>query len=339
MTEASPPPGRPPVRWDDDVDDVLDGDLTTALAYVTPAGGAVPAVIAPCGLRDRDAGTVTFTTSLGFSRKLERILADPRVALAYHARDHGFATGSRFVLVQGIAGVDLDPDFARLRPLLPRIERHLGAPRRSRFWDRWLREYYADRVVVTVRVERVVSWPELDARGEAAVAGDPAPSDPPTAQDPPRGGTEPRVAVARLARRLERLPHRLLAYRQADGYPSVVPVALGRHDDHGLRLVVPPGLLPPGGRRAGLLGHAYRPQLIGLEAVTTTGWLEVAPDTGVAVYAPHTAKRYRAPANKTALLLKNGLLAKVGLRRARRQGVPEHLADLAAGSAAPAPGA
>ena len=37
-----------------------------------------------------------------------------------------------------------------------------------------------------------------------------------------------------------------------------------------------------------------------------------------ALYAPHTESGFRAPANKTALLLANGLLAKRGLRKARR---------------------
>ena len=55
------------VTWDDETDGILGGDLTTALAYLTPAGGSVISAVAPVGLRDREAGTVTFTTSLGFA--------------------------------------------------------------------------------------------------------------------------------------------------------------------------------------------------------------------------------------------------------------------------------
>src|SRR5207248_8450212 len=95
--------------WPDDVDRIIDGDLTAALAYVTPAGGAVVTAVAPIGLRDRDAGTVGFTTSLGFGRKLDRIKQNPRVALAYHAREHGFASEPHFVLVQGTATYDAHP--------------------------------------------------------------------------------------------------------------------------------------------------------------------------------------------------------------------------------------
>jgi len=89
------------VSWPDEVDAVFGGDMTAALAYLTPAGGAVPTAVAPIGLRDRDQGTVTFTTSLGLGKKLKRIERDPRVALAYHARDHGFASSRSYVLVQG----------------------------------------------------------------------------------------------------------------------------------------------------------------------------------------------------------------------------------------------
>ena len=57
-----------------------------------------------------NAGSVSFTTSLGFGRKLDRIKANPRVALAYHAREHGFAREHNFVLVQGTASYDATPD-------------------------------------------------------------------------------------------------------------------------------------------------------------------------------------------------------------------------------------
>ena len=96
--------------WSEEDDAILGGDLTAALAYVTPAGGVVLTPVAPVGLRDRDAGTVSFTTSLGFGRKLDRIKENPRVSLAYHAREHGFASDPRFVLVQGTASYDAHPD-------------------------------------------------------------------------------------------------------------------------------------------------------------------------------------------------------------------------------------
>ena len=122
--------------------------------------------------------------------------------------------------------------------------------------------------------------------------------------------------------RLRSLDHLLLAYVGADGYPEVVPVQIEGAGPDGIRLTSE-RLLPPGGRRAGMLAHSYRPKLIGLAARQHTGWLTV--DEDGALYAPHTESGFRAPANKTALLLANGLLAKRGLRKARRAAARDQL--------------
>src|SRR6266516_4485767 len=135
-----------PVGWNDAADEVFRSDITVAAAYVTPAGGAVAVGVAPCGLADRNRGTVGFTTSLGFGKKLERIVRDPHVALAYHARDHGFSVSPRFVLAQGLASVDLEPAADRLEAFTPQAVRFLGGLKQGPVWDRLLREYYAERV-------------------------------------------------------------------------------------------------------------------------------------------------------------------------------------------------
>ena len=141
--------------WSDSEDAIIGGDLTAALAYATPAGGAVLTPVAPLGLRDRSAATVGFTTSLGFGRKLDRIKANPRVALAYHAREHGFATAPGVVIMQGTASYDAHPDREVLESRVrPASTRFLGAPRTGFFWGRWLSAYYEDRVLVNVRVDR-----------------------------------------------------------------------------------------------------------------------------------------------------------------------------------------
>jgi hypothetical protein len=268
--------------------------------------------VAPVGLRDRAAGTVGFTTSLGFGRKLDRMRENPRIALAYHAREHGFASSPRFVLVQGTASYDVHPDPAVLTDTIgPASTRFLGPPRRGVFWDRWLKEYYADRVVVTVTVERVVSWPDLAGTGEPTVSGRPLPTDGPPAQTPPAKGTAPRVDVTAAANRARGLPHVLLGYVGGDGFPVVVPVKVDGDNPSGILLAGP---LPTGGRRAGLLAHRYEAKLIGLETRQYTGWL----DDGV--YSPHTEKGFRAPANKTVLLLVNGFMARRGLKQARALG-------------------
>jgi hypothetical protein len=298
------------LAWSDEVDAVLAGDMTAALAYLTPAGGAVVTAVAPIGLRDPDQGTVTFTTSLGLGKKLERIASDPHVGIAYHARDHGFASGNSFVLVQGRCRPvpPADRDWNE-RVLGPASARFMGPPRRGPFWDRWLREYYADRVPVTVDVERVVVWPALDCSSEPVVDGieRPGAAEP---QAAPKKGTGPRLDAKKAARKLARMPHVLVAWREADGFPIAVAARVQGATAEGIRLGSGTEL-PPGGRRAGVLGHSYEAKLVGLRARQHTGWLEDG------LYAPHTVSAFRAPSNKTLLLLANGLLAKRGLRKAR----------------------
>ena len=153
----------------------------------------------------------------------------------------------------------------------------------------------------------------LDGSGEPAVEGPALPDAPPEPQSPPKGGTGPRVEAKKLG---EPRP-KLLAWRGADGFPMIAPVTLGALRDAGLELTSNVEL-PPGGRRAGLLSHDYRAQLIGLRARQCTGWLELG-ESGRAVYAPHTANGFAAPANKTILLLANGFMAKRGLRKARKE--------------------
>jgi hypothetical protein len=119
--------------------------------------------------------------------------------------------------------------------------------------------------------------------------------------------------VRKVRSRMERLPHRLVAWRGADGYPTVVPFEPTGAGADGLRLEVPAGL-PPGGRRAGLVAHDYKSGLVGLNTRQQTGWLEGG------LYAPHTDAGFRAPSNKTLLLIVNGLMAKRGVRQARRAG-------------------
>ena len=308
-----------PVSWPDAVDEVLAGDMTAALSYATPAKGAVPSAVAPIGMRDRNAGAVTFTTSLGFGRKLDRIEADPRISLAYHARDHGRSRRTEYVLVEGRAEPDPNPSKARRDEVRDRARDFLGEAKSGFFWDRWMREYYMVRIPVDVRIERLVVWPDLRCEGEPEVLGAPLP-EPPAPQSPPKKGTGPRVDMEKTARRLGQLPHLLLSYVREDGYPAVVPVELRSAGGSGFELgAAREDLIPPGGRRAGLLGHSYRPQLVGLVSQVHTGWLESSGD-GTASYSPHTSGGFKAPPNKTLLALANGFLAKRGVKKARREG-------------------
>ncbi len=86
--------------------------------------------VAPIGLRDRVAGTVSFTTSLGFGRKLERIERDPRVALAYHAREHGKSRTARASCsCRGSATVVTEPDPEYVALIGEQAKPFMGPPR------------------------------------------------------------------------------------------------------------------------------------------------------------------------------------------------------------------
>ena len=158
-----------PVSWPDGLDEVITGDLTAAAAYATLAGGAVVTSICPIGIDRREEGEVGFTTSLGFAKKLERIIADPHVALAYHAREQlGVLGQPAFVLAQGTASVISGPRATGWRRLPPQGERYVGAIARGPVWDRLLREYYQERVFVHISVARMVAWPDLSAAWRTA---------------------------------------------------------------------------------------------------------------------------------------------------------------------------
>jgi hypothetical protein len=211
--------------------------------------------------------------------------------------------------------------------LIPQAERFMGQVKRGPLWDRLLHEYYWERVLIDISVARIMAWGDPSATGEAEVYGAPRPPAPPP-QARPQLGVAPRIDVARLHRQVGKLAHQLVAYRGADGFPVVVPVRVTGDSPVGLHLVAAPGLLPSGDRRAGLLAHSYRPQLIGLSTRTGTGWLHPEGD-GRAVYAPHTSRGFIAPPAKNLLLVSNGLMAKYGMRRARASGLVEELQRLA----------
>jgi hypothetical protein len=314
------------MKWSDDVDQVIAGDLVAAFAYLTPAGGAVAIPVSPLGLRDRETGSIALTTSLAFHGKLARLLREPRVAMAYHTRDHGFSAGSAFVLAQGDAAVSVTPSPERLTVVNPAIERFLGPSPSGAFWDWMLREYFEQRVVIDIAVRRTTSWPTIEAGGTATVDGEPWPGSPPGSQTPPKNGVAPRVDTARVARRAGKLAHQLLAYRGGDGRPVIVPVEVTGHSEQGLHLRAAEGLLPAGARRAGLTAHSFGPQATSLANLLCTGWLEVSNRT--AIYAPHTTGGFTTPANKSVQMLMNGLLSKQRLRRARRDGTLDGLAQL-----------
>src|SRR5687768_11674184 len=162
-----------PLQWPDEIDELFAGDLVVAVGSPTPAGGVVLNSVTPIGLRDREAGTVTFTTSLGFGRKLERIVADPRISVAYHTRQYGHSQRRGFALVQGIATVIADATQERRDEVAEQAKKHIGQVVEGRFWDWWLKVYYFDRVAVEVTAKRILWWPNGSLDEAPEVIGEP----------------------------------------------------------------------------------------------------------------------------------------------------------------------
>lgn len=301
--------------WSEVLDTVIGADRVIALAYATPASGAVLLPVNNFALRDRDAGVISgVNSSLGAWRKLERIRREPRVALAYHTRTYSGVDDPRFLLVQGRASLRAPvPDYpGKLGERWERFEPWSETPA---LWKRWQR-VYALRVQIDVTVERILVWPDPSAAGRPEVFGAPLSGDPPS-QSPPAKGTGPRLSAARAARASGRLSHVLLGWVGDDGFPVVAPVAVVGGGRDGIELRAAPGLVPPGSRRAGLTAHSFSPGSIGQNQRKYTGWLEAGEEI---IYAPHTASNYRFPASKTLYRLITGGAARWGLRSADRAG-------------------
>jgi hypothetical protein len=310
--------------WPDEVDEVLGADQAVAFAHVTPARGVVITPLTNFALRDREAGVFSgLNSSVGMWRKLVRLRQEPRVAIAFHTRTHGFSRRPEFVLVQGRAS--LTAPHRRYVESDPAIhdawQRFAGGnPSGGSLWQRWLRGWH-HRVGIDVRMERVVVWPDLACHGAPVVNGVALPEALAPAQQAPAKGTSPRVDPARAARRAAGLPDVLLGWTGADGFPVIVPVEIAGSDPSGIVLDVPADIVPPGGRRAGVTAHWFARHVVGQRQRVHTGWLEAEPGATRVVYAPHTQRAYYLPPSRLAYKLGAGFVTNRGMREARRRGL------------------
>ncbi len=280
------------------------------LGYVTPARGVVLTPVTNFALHDREAGTVSTSTSVGAWKKLARIRANPNIALAFHTRAYADHERPEYVLVQGRAslGPPVEDFPSTVLEQWERIEpwRSLGP-----LAKRWLR-VYGRRVEVKVFVERVVVWPDLACVGPPDVYGRALGASSPPSQAPPAGGTGPRVAHRRAAWEARRLPDALLGWVGADERPMIVPVGIGPAARDGIELLAPPGLLPAGARRAGLTAHWFSRGVTGQRQIVHTGWLDGS------IYAPHTRASYFMPPLRPIYRLVVGGVTRRRYRRAVR---------------------
>ena len=186
----------------------------------------------------------------------------------------------------------------------------------ARYGTDWPREYYFERVFVDIAVKRMVAWPDLSAAGEDEGNRRPPGPGPAAPQPPPENGTGPRVDVDRAARQVATLPHRVLAYRGNRRIPGGGARGARRARwDRPAAGHCSAGLLPPGGRRAGMLAHSYRPQLVGLSTRIFTGWLEVADKRHGGLRAAHVQGLVAPPSQETAAAALTGCSRSTGCGR------------------------
>jgi Pyridoxamine 5'-phosphate oxidase len=313
------------ISWTEGLDEIIGGDHVTMLASVTPARGVVLMPVSNMGTRDRDRGTITVNSSVGAWKKLDRIRRNPHVALVFHTRVHGSSDRPEYVLAQGRASLSKPiPDYPET--VIEYWEQFEPWQGLNSLWKRWLR-VFAIRVEIEVAVERLIVWPDLGCRGGPHVYGAPLPTDPPLRQRAPARGTGPRLNERRAARRASRLPDVLLGWVGADGLPLAVPVDVAGSDARGILLDPPPGLVPAGGRRAGLTAHWFSARVIGQHQRVHTGWLQVNEGESRILYAPHTTAAYRFPPSLTLFQLVAGAGTRWRLRQARRAGALARLEE------------
>jgi hypothetical protein len=291
-------------------------------AHITPLQGVVLTPLTNTGLCDRKAGTLTpASSSVGMWKKLKRITEEPRVAVAYHTREHGFAKCPEYVLVQGTASLTPFEDRSWVENHLENWERFSGKRNVGPIGERWLSAYHW-RVGIELAVDRVIVWPDLGCRGEPEIYGEALSTQPPKPQRPPRNGTGPRINHRRAAKRASRLPNLLLAWVSGDGFPMVVPVEIAGTEKRGVILELPPGVaVPSGGRRAALTAHSFARYTFGQNQRKHTGWMVPDPGKRRVLYAPHTEAGYWLPESRLLYRIGSGFLTRRGLREARRAGV------------------
>lgn len=308
------------VVWSEEVDRIFGGDHVLMLVYATPASGAVLLPLNNFAGRDPAAGTLSaINSSVGAWRKLERIRRNPKVALAFHTRLHSETDRPEYVLVQGRASLSHPvPDYPTT--IAERWDRFEPWTTTPALWKRWQR-FYALRVPIDIEVDRILVWPDLTCSGPPAVLGPPLPEQPPPPQQAPKKGTGPRLDAKKAAAKAARLPHALLGWVGADGYPIAAPVEVLGGGPEGIALRAAEGLVPPGGRRAGLTAHWFSHRAIGQNQRKHTGWLEAPATDEHLLYAPHTQSNYRFPTSRTLYRLVSGAGGRLGARGARRAGL------------------
>jgi 1,4-dihydroxy-2-naphthoate octaprenyltransferase len=204
------------------VEELLDRALVGELTVVGPDGRAITYPLIPL----YDGETVYLTSSALFSRKLEHIRSNPRVALSI---TDPVAVDGRTdrVTIQGDARViEDDPHggWERLLPIWEAKEPAIVAFLKQRV----ALPLFFERALIAITPRRVIYWPRGAASEAPTITATQARMDPTATAGRDTGAPSARTTSRLDARsgmsKLRRYPHHVLSWVAEDGYPMNVAV-------------------------------------------------------------------------------------------------------------------
>jgi hypothetical protein len=265
--------------------------LTTEFVTIDAVGRPIVWPVTP--YYRPDEGCIDVTTGVGYPKKADDAMRNPRVALLFSDPTGSGVADAPMVLVQGIARVDdsdleanrrrYEEEMARKLPALHALA-PTGAMKRFFSW-------YYDRIYLHVRPERVYVWPRGDVEAEPTLYDAHVEEvrsghneEPEEGHAPPEGGMD--VWDPRLDRLGTDDPTAVLAFVGPDGFPFAVRVPV-RADQaaHVVRIEADPVGAPIEPGPACLCAHAHAEDLTWQRSYQVRG--DLAEEHGRLVLHPH----------------------------------------------------
>lgn len=307
-----------------DVQAVFERFVTTELTTIDGQGQPITWPVTP--FYRAGAPCIDVTTGLGYPKKANDAQRDPRVALLFSDPTGSGLADPPMVLVQGSAQVDdrnLGANaerYARESMVKLPATAALQPPRALRRMFAW----YATRIYIHVRPERVYVWPRgdlcaepqlYDAHLEEVRSGHS--EEPERVHAPAAGGST--VWDARIAQLGTRHRTAVLSLISPDGFPFAARVRVGL-DAAGRRLEIlqAPEGFPLTAGRACLTAHRHHEELSWQENFQVRGDLDLVHDTWV--FNPHrVVGGFEIPRSRWQALRVNATKAWRYQRVARRE--------------------
>jgi general stress protein 26 len=146
--------------------EVFEKALVCEFTVVSPSGRPVTHPLLP--LYDHEDGRLCVTSSVLFSRKLDHIKRNPKVAVLFSNREGLQVSPHRIVLVKGEARVseeDIHHGWEKLLPLWRKKENYID----SFIKMRYALPLFWERSIVEVEPRKVYAWPNADTNSPPIV--------------------------------------------------------------------------------------------------------------------------------------------------------------------------